>query len=139
MKRKIQDIPLSEFEFSQRASNCLTLMNITTLEQLANADGKTLESGKNVGTKTLREFVRACVSCAVVPQWLNDVRLVLTPVYMEPADFVPLAGPYALTERWQLELAIAQLGNVPWVVLLDDSGLTLCRERKGYKEVGPEE
>lgn len=135
---KIPDVQLSEIELSVRAANCLADLGLLTVGQLARSDGRTLESGRNVGATTLREFIRGCTQQLMVPGWVRSTDVRLNPLSEAPTGFRRLAGPYLAGERWMLELAIAQLGDVPWEVVREDGGLMLYRSTNGFREVAEE-
>lgn len=132
-------LTLNTFEWSQRAQNCLGHAGIKTLRQLAMMDGPTLRAGRAIGIATLREFVRGCLSQLVVPKWVKEIAMNFSATAtMDETKMVRIAGPYAEEERWMLEMAIAQLGSVPWCVLIEDGGYVLCRASAGYVAVGEE-
>ncbi len=134
---KISDTPVTAVEWSKRASNCIIEMGIKTLGQIAACSGLELLGRRNVGVNVLREMAQVCVSHNISPNFVKDcvLRLDLSPV---PDGFKRLAGPYTSLERWMLEMAIAQLGEVPWHVAQELDGMVLYRSNSGWKDVEEE-
>ena len=137
----------TKVEWSVRAKHALDELGITSLTQLARMSGRQLESGRNIGATTLREFAAGLVQNHIRPQWIMEIK----PQFLDRASsqpdeerFIEIAGPYNPSERWMLELAIAQLNTVEWCVRVD-IGLQnqvqhyLYRAKAGFKQTQPEE
>lgn len=139
---KHQPTSIGGVEWSTRAENVLNALGITSLAQLAAADIKALTEAKNAGPLTVREFLRVLLDNHITPAWLKKLRLPHNPITEREAaklDMVLVSGPYATSERWMLEVAIAHLEPIPWAVVSTEQGYSLYRDRNGVKEVQPEE
>ena len=134
----VPNTEVKSVELSLRARNCLTEMGIKSLGQLAGFSGQELLNRRNVGVKVLREMAQTCLTHNIIPHFVKDCTIRFELSMPLPENFKRLSGPYTSAERWMLEFAIAQLGEVPWQVIQEEGGLVLYRSGSGYKEVEDE-
>ena len=127
-------------QWSGRAWACIEKLQIKTFEQLAALKGDTLAKLDNVSKGVIREFARACIAANVFPSFVRGPSIMLNFWPLPPVDYKHLSGPYGKADRWQLEIAIAQLGSIPWVVVADENGdgINLYRDERGWRLVEPE-
>lgn len=132
---------LDQIEWSTRAKNLMINIGVTKMQQLVDADMHALLNARHAGLVTFRELIEGCVSLGLRPRWLRDIapRLQLHAMMCVPSEqFVKLAGPYGDNERWMLEIAMANLRHIPHVVVTENDGYWLYRDKNGVVEVQPE-
>lgn len=120
----------------------LASAKITTVQELCSTNLDALTGTRFSGTKTIREVLSWLILQCRKPAWISEFawRTAKDPrdLNAAPEGFKVLSGPYYKHEREMLEVALAQLGNIPACVVAEANGeLNIYRTTVGWLEVEP--